>query len=631
VKLGPLASCAAAAITALAVADIAHADPELHAAVSSKQVETGEPFSVEVQALVEPGETMPGDPQLKPPTGATITGAPRVASAMVVVNGHMRVGLQATWQLVANAPGRVRIPAPSVLWRGKRLPAQPLEVEVVLATGRPRQRNPFLFPGGPSGSPFNVPWPFSSNEPDDDDIEAQPTMNESLALETAPDPYVFLHAKADKTTAVIGEQVTISVYLYQAISITVDDRRELPAADFLRHSMLANPGTETPVNAKAGRRIYTARLIERVALFPVRAGDLTTGALKMWFSGRQIGARAMRASEDVVVRVTEPPREGRPAGYTLGDVGRFSITASVEPRRIEQGGSVAVTLKVAGNGNFPQTLRLPERTGIEWLDPEKRESIEAQGGVISGWRSFGHVARINQSGEVPLGKVELPYWDPASRRYVTTSVELGSIDVKPAALKPQGSAALPGASGAADGAGNKGEADPFRTMPTPRATLGAYAQPPAPIFEGARLYLALAAPPLAFAFVSGAGALSRRLRARRAAGKTSPMRLAQDALADADRAADRGDAKDLGASVERALHHAVEAATGLKSRGLLLDELALQLEGKGIDAELSAEVRATFEQAQTIRFDPGASAGSLGDLARRGRKLVGELAREGRG
>jgi hypothetical protein len=62
----------------------------------------------------------------------------------------------------------------------------------VPATGRPRQRNPFLFPGGPSGSPFNVPWPFSSNEPDDDDIDAEP-------------------------------KVTISVYLYQAISITVDE------------------------------------------------------------------------------------------------------------------------------------------------------------------------------------------------------------------------------------------------------------------------------------------------------------------------------------------------------------------------------------------------------------------------
>ena len=629
-KLGPLASCAAAAITVLAVAEVAHADPELQAGVSSKQVEAGEPFSVEVQALVEPGEVMPGDPQLKPPTGATITGAPRVASAMVVVNGHMRVGLQATWQLVANAPGRVRIPAPSVIWRGKRFSAKPLEVEVVPSTGRPRGRNPFLFPGGPGGGLFNVPWPFSGNEPDDDDIEAEPTMDESLALRTAPDPYVFLHAKADKTTAVIGEQVTISVYLYQAISITVDDRRELPAADFLRHSMLANPGTETPVNAKAGRRIYTARLIERVALFPVRAGDLHTGALKMWFSGRQIGARAVRASEDLVVKVTEPPREGRPAGYTLGDVGRFSISANVEPRSIEQGGSVAVTLKVTGNGNFPQALRLPERTGIEWLDPEKRESIEAQGGVISGWRSFGHVARINQSGEVPLGKVELPYWDPASRRYEVTSVDLGAITVKPAAVKPDGSAA-PGAPGAADGARNKAEADPFKAMPTARTTLGAYTPPPSPIFEGARLYLALAAPPLAFAFVSGAGALSRRLRARSAAGKTSPSRLAQDALADADRAVDRGDAKELGASVERALHHAVEAATGLKSRGLLLDELSSQLEGKGIDPELAAEVRATFEAAQTIRFDPGASAGSLGDLARRGRELVKELTSGGRG
>jgi hypothetical protein len=627
-KLGPLASALAVAACAVATAGVAHADPEMHAALSSKQVEAGEPFTVEVQALVAPGEVMPGDPQLKPPKGATINGAPRVASAMVVVNGHMRVGLQATWQLVSNAPGRVKIPAPSVIWQGKRFSAQPLEIEVVPSTGRPRQRNPFLFPGGPSGGLFNVPWPFGGNEPDDDVEEAEPAMDEALALRQAPDPHVFLHAKADKTTAVVGEQVTISVYLYQAISITVDDRRELPAADFLRHSLLANPGTETPVNTRAGRRIYTARLIERVALFPVRAGELHTGALKMWFSGRQIGARAVRASEDIVVRVTEPPREGRPAGYTLGDVGRFSISASVEPRRIEQGGSVAVMLKVAGSGNFPQSLKLPERTGIEWLDPEKRESIEPQGGIISGWRSFGHVARIDQTGEVPLGKVELPYWDPSSKRYEVTSVELGTINVRPAAVNPNSPA--PGASGAADAAGGKGEPDPFKAMPTPRTTLGAFAPAPAPIFEGARLYLALAAPPFAFAFVTGTGALARRLSARRAAGKSSPMRLAQEALADADGAAARGDTKDLGAAVERALHHAVEATTGLKSRGLLIGELTTELEGRGIDPDLAAEVRTAFEEAQAIRFDPGASAERIGDLARRGRELVRALADQGR-
>jgi hypothetical protein len=628
-KLGAVASALGVAVCVVATAGVAHADPEMQAALSAKQVEVGEPFTVEVQALVAPGEVMPGDPQLKPPKGATINGPPRVASAMVVVNGHMRVGLQATWQLVSSAPGRVKIPAPSVIWQGKRFSAQPLEVEVLPATGRPHGRNnPFLFPGGPSGGLFNVPWPFGGSQPDDDLEEAEPAMDEALALRSAPDPHVFLHAKADKTTAVVGEQVTVSVYLYQAISITVDDRREMPAADFLRVSMLANPGTETPVNTRAGRRIYTARLIERVALFPVRAGELHTGALKMWFSGRQIGARAVRASEDIVVRVTEPPRERRPAGYTIGDVGRFSISASVEPRRIEQGGSVAVTLKVAGSGNFPQSLKLPERTGIEWLDPEKRESIEPQGGIISGWRSFGHVARINQTGEVPLGKVELPYWDPGSKRYEVTSVELGTINVKPAAPNPNGPAQ--GASGADDAAGGKGDPDPFKAMPTPRMTLGAFAPAPAPVLEGARLYLALAAPPLAFAFVTGTGALARRLLARRAAGKSSPMRLAQEALADADSAAERGDTKDLGAAVERALHHAVEATTGLKSRGLLLDELTTELEGRDVDPELAAEIRTAFEEAQAIRFDPGASAGRIGDLARRGRELVRALADQGR-
>src|SRR5262249_20926959 len=157
-----------------------------------------------------------------------------------------------------------------------------------------------------------------------------------------------------------------------------------PLTDFLRVPLLKNPGTEQPVVAMAGGRRYIAKLFDRVAIFPMKAGDLHTGSLRVTFAGARVGRFGDRESEDHVIHVTEPPRAGRPPGYGIGDVGQFALAASVQPRRIDQGGSAAVTIKLSGTGNLPQSLHLPERSGVEWLDPEKKEAIEPQSGVVGG-------------------------------------------------------------------------------------------------------------------------------------------------------------------------------------------------------------------------------------------------------
>ncbi|MDI1477405.1 BatD family protein [Polyangium sp. y55x31] len=625
-RAGALACLLGVQAAIVSVATIAHADPQVTTRVSARKVEVGEPFSVQLSALVTPGEPIPNDPRLAPPAGATIQGGPAVGTSMVSINGSTRVGIDASWQLVSNAPGRVKIPAPSVLWQGKRVSGQAVEVEVVPASGRRRPQSPFLLPGGPGlfGQIFGGHDPFAD---DDDDDEPQPALDEKLELKTAPDPYVFLHARADKKEAVVGEQVTVSFYIYQRVNVEMAPARDASMTDFIRMSMISTPGFEPPFRTRAGGKTYMARLIDRVALFPVRTGDLHVGPMTIKFSGQHVGRMVDRSSEDLVIHVTEPPRAGRPPGYVLGDVGRFSLSATVEPRRLTQGGSIAVTVQVKGSGNFPQTLAVPARTGVEWLDPEKRESIGPQGAIITGYRSFGYVVRIQEQGQVELGKIDLPYWDPTSKRYEVASVELGKVDVAPSATPdPRASAsASPSAAPGADPAAPKGEADPFATLPAPRATLGAFIAPSAPLFDGASLYVVIAAPPLAYGLLATAAAGARRLRSRRAAGASSPTRLANVALDEADQARERGDTKALSAAVERAIHHAIKAATDLESRGILLGDLTKELEDAGVSEDLASRTRSLLDEASALRFDPGASAASLEELAKRGRAVVRDL------
>ena len=120
----------------------------------------------------------------------------------------------------------------------------------------------------------------------------------------------------------------------------------------------------------------------------------------------------------------------------LGLIGNCQISALVQPRRVDEGGSVAVTINVTGSGNFPTSLNIPGKTGVEWLDPAKQEDIRPRNGEVSGSRSFGYVVRLTRTGTVDLGTIELPYWNPRARRYEVARSALGSVDVIPNPTAP---------------------------------------------------------------------------------------------------------------------------------------------------------------------------------------------------
>jgi hypothetical protein len=595
--------------------------PRVTVSLSQPEAEVGEAFTVELVAMVEQGAPMPEKPSLRAPAGFNVDG-PRVTTQqqMSWVNGRVTgtQGLRVTWMVTGQKPGRFTIPAPSFDWNRTHVSSSTVTVVILPASGRPRQpAGSSLLPGGPGA----FGWPFNGAPSASDPLDTGVNDTGSLALDEAPDPQVFLRAVADKKAAVVGEQVTVSFYLYQRVSLDLSERKEAPLADFVRAPMLKNPGTEAPVTALAGGERYLVRVMDRVAIFPVKTGDLHTGQMTLRFGRRGRNARLERQSEDLVIRVVEPPKEGRPAGYQIGDVGRFRVEAQVAPRKIEQGGTVAVTVRVSGEGNLPQAIQVPARTGIEWLDPEKRESIEPNGDVIQGYRTFGYAVRVEESGSVDLGAIELPFWNPAAKRYEVARAPLGALDVTPMSTPK-----LAAAAAAAQAAGEAPE-EALARLPAARAALGAYEPSPGALVEGPWLWLLLAAPPAAFGLVTGGARAGRLVRERRRARKGSAPELAAEALREAERAAAAGDAKAVAAAATRAVHHAIEGASGVRARGVLLAELPGEMAARGLPDELGKRAREALEACEAMRFDPDATPGKLGDLVEAAAGLVRALGR----
>ncbi|MFO0757300.1 MAG: BatD family protein [Byssovorax sp.] len=596
--------------------------PQITVQASARKVEVGELFTIQLRASGE--QVAPNTPELKVPAGLAVVG-----QSLSQFGNRFNRSVDVQWSIVPQKPGHYTIPGPSITINQSRHTSSPIVIDVTPATpggsAQQKRQSPFLFPGGPS---ISFGSGFGSLFGDDPDDDLDPREAPNLSLPAAPDPYIFLRAVPDKKTAVIGEQITLSFYVYARVSFSVDESHEAPLSDFRRVSLVSNPGAEGEQRARAGTELYMVRLLDRMALFPLRAGELHTGQLKVKLTARRIGSNVERASDDQVITVTEPPKENRPPGYVLGDVGQFSLSANVVPRAIEQGGSVAVNVKVTGTGNFPQQVHLPERTGLEWLDPEKKEQLGVQNGAVTGAKTFGYVVRVSQPGQVDLGTIELSYWNPSNRRYEQTKAVLGEVSVT-APLGPRAKDPADKDPSSKDTAGKNGEpdsADPFGTLGAPRLVLGAYTAPRPPRWgEGALLWGLLAAPPLLVGLGFAAAGSARQIRSRRATAKASPASLAAVVLREAGEAEARGDVKGMAAAVERALHLGIEGATGLKSRGVLLQDLPAELIEHDLPEEMASAIGEALAACESVRFDPAGEAAR--DLLSRARSLVNDLIR----
>jgi hypothetical protein len=583
---------------------------QLSTQVSSSRVEVGQEFTLQLSCMVGTGNASPSEPRLPVPRGLVAQG-PSISTQqnVSIINGQIQQqsGVVATWVLVASATGHYRIGPATVAINGQRVADRAVDVEVVARgslpqANRPRRRGRAFDPFDPFGGsdPFSGPmFPPGINllpnpGPPADEIPSYPP---DLNIDRPRDTLAFLDARLSSTRLVVGEQTTLRIYAYgKAGPFDLGLSSEPSRNEFLSYQNERDNQTNPLYRIKINSEIWFARRILSYALFPMKTGTLRIGEAEASFAGAGLLAsnayhNIQRRSQPLDVVVEEPPRAGRPPGYHIGDVGNFTLSATVEPRKINAGGSVSVQVEVSGTGQLPQRLDPPEQTGVDWLEPTTTQQIDNQRDRIAGRRQFTYVVRIEGSGIVHLGTIRYPYFDPTTRKYSVASAELGHVTVESAnSQTTQASTAS---------AANE---DPFLLALHPRGKLGSASEPPEYWAERRSFFAWLAAGPVLSLGLFGAQSALRRL--------VNWRRLVADsarALLDAERKAARqaleaGDATRAAASVERLVHLLIEHSVGLRSRAILRSELAAEVEQRGIDAAQSRKLVSLLERCDDLRF-----------------------------
>jgi len=550
-------------------------EPSASSSLQPNEVAVGEPFTVQLSVTADASGPSASDPRLVLPDGLRAS-QPSVSSQTQItfMNGRLsrRSGFTATWQVLATREGVFGIASPSAAWNGRRVQGSALRVKVHAAgaPGAPGNRRPVPSTPNPF-DPFGMfpRFPNFLDTPEPGAAEPQVQADPDIAIDTPLDSKVFLRSVVDQRSPVVGEQVTLTVFIYQRMGmVEYTDAHEPSLPDFFRRELLQH-GVEPET-----RRIningvgWLVKPIFKVALFPLRSGEIDIGPMQLTLSSRTLGLQsAVRASQTIRLHVTEPPAAGRPVGYQLGDVGSYSLSATVDPRSTEVGGAVGVTIVLGGVGNVPNAIHVPLSSSVEWLEPQVRESIEVENGKIRGSRTFTYVVRPKVAGTLDLGAVTLPYWNPEHRAYETARAALGKLQVAGNAVALAKDPTV--------------THDPWSALGAPRAEL------------------------------------RRRAGAERGIDK---------ALAEARDAKKRGDRMVVAASLDRAVYLAIERATGLRARALLLEEVPRALEARHVPAELAAEAGQVLSAVEAFRFVPEGGP-DVGALVDQGAAIIRRFAR----
>lgn len=594
---------------------------EVHSSVDTNEVELGDSVIYTVEATSKTSE-VPSDPRITQPAGLTVVESGASPTHMVqIINGRAseQHGLTAQWRLRADRLGTMTVGPGSVLYQGQRVSAPAQRVTVVApGQGRPkaRGRDPW---GGRGGHPFaGTPFdPFRGLFPPDDDQQDDPfggvQFDPKYALGTPRAPIAFLHATVDKTHAVVGEQVTLSVYLYEDLHERQgrpSDVHEATATEFVKRSLLTDESRAILLgNASVGGRPWSVKLVRKSALFPIKAGRLGIDPMSLTLPQARVG---LRESEPLFVDVVEPPVAGRPAGYQVGDTGDFSLSATVSPRQVDQHGAVGVNLELRGTGNIPSTLAMPEIQGVEWLEPQVRDALgPVTQDVYGGTRTFNYVARVHKDGQVDLGEVRLPYFDPKTHSYQIARASLGIVSVTKADGRDAGVEA----------------AEPvLANMPALRTQLEGKKEQSF-VTEKPAYWGALFGSPLACVLALVLGDAVRRVRERRANAAPSPEKLARERRAEAEAAVRGDDGKAAAAAIVRAVEAEVLADHDVNLRGTSAANAERELVEAGVDAAVAKELLAIVAECESARFSPSAvDVGPIRELWRRAVEALGAAA-----
>ena len=253
-----------------------------------------------------------------------------------------------------------------------------------------------------------------------------------------------------------GEQVVVTYKFYTRVGVTsMQPRTGSTYAGFWMQD-LNDPNQKLQQRDEVvnGVRYITAE-IKKVALFPVKSGELTIEPLILDVIAQYTKARQgttgdpffdqffngmfqtvdnvklVIKSEASKINVKPYPETGKPTSFK-GATGSYTFQPEVSTTNIKTNEALTLKFTIAGNGNI-ELVELPEikfPVDFEVYDPKITHNVKKNASGVSGWKSFEYLIIPRAAGNFTIPAVPFSYFDPAQGKYITHTSPAYTIHVE---------------------------------------------------------------------------------------------------------------------------------------------------------------------------------------------------------
>ncbi len=596
-----------AALSLLLTAMPAWAEVEFYQTVDRTEVGTEDVFQLTV-VIVDP----PDDAQVRfpAPDDFEVLSTSQSTQRSIQMSGGGPPVIQTVRKHVlmmrAKRAGTLTIPAAVLTSVGRTLRTDAVKMTVTRGrTGPPPRSQRSQLPDPLRNLPFGaLQDPFAEEESEEEDTQG--ARREDVRIPRG-DSDLFLRATLDKNQVFVGEQVTLSLFIYSRVDLSSVDSVSMPKLEGFWSEDVESPTQLTGETRVVNGVPYRTYLLRRRALFPMRSGrlsitpaeaDITTGMLF-------VGHRVHRVSNDLQVTV-KPLPPGAPRDFSNAQVGDWKLSVEATQHEVELGQPVTVTVVLEGSGNVKNVTppRLAAPSAFKVYDPKTTDKLTPGKWRIQGRRAQEYLVMPQRTGTFTLPALEFPYFDPKEGRYTVSRTEPVEIVVTPGAGGAptpggQGSATTPLADAAAEQKNvlTAGGLRPLRYQARFESPTTAVWQRP--------FFLPAVLSPLGLFLALGLGGLVRGRMAGQEVGHRKRARAARKQLAAAEKLRE-GSSSAFYGEVEKAVLNFLEARLHAPVGGLTRDALDARLAEAGVDDTRRQRVRFVLESCDTGRFAPGA-------------------------
>lgn len=339
-----------------------------------------------------------------------IYSGPNQSTSMSFINGSMSQSITYSYVIAAKKEGKFTIGSASMNAGGTTVQSNSLTIEVVKGNASAQNQSN-------TSVPSQNPTPVNSENIGDN---------------------LFVKTIVSKTKAYLGEQITVTHKVYTRYQLRGFQDIKFPDyRGFWSQEAPSNQQIQV-VNENIDGINYQVGELKRTYVFAQRSGKLEIEPMNIecvvrkqsnkrprdifeqFFGGGYEDAVYTVKSKPVQIEIIPLPETNKPSDFS-GAVGNYSFKAQLSKDKIKANDAINLTITITGKGNIklvdPLKINFPE--DFETYDAKTKENISANGGGVSGSKTFDYLIIPRHGGDYKIDQINFSYFDPEKKQYIT--------------------------------------------------------------------------------------------------------------------------------------------------------------------------------------------------------------------